>query len=286
MRLSVILPICNAERFLAPLLNSLLSQTVSSEIVVIDSGSTDGTLAIAAQFADRIRLLQIPREAFDHGGTRDAALRQSSGDYVVFLTQDALPVDKYSLENLLDAFSGPQIAAVYGRQIARPDAPAYEQLIREFNYPSTGRVWCERDIPRYGIRAYFFSDTFSAYRRDAYEAAGGFDHPITSNEDMIMAAKLLHAGYSLAYTPVAAVWHSHRSTLREDYRRHVLSGHVMQEYREHLSGAQADAEGLRMVRFVVKGLLRRGQFGSIPVFLAHIFARLLGNRVGKGKKRL
>ena len=286
MKLSVIIPTCNAERFLEPLLNSLLAQTIQAEIVVIDSGSTDGTPAIAARFADRIRFLQIPRGTFDHGGTRDAALRQSTGEYTAFMTQDALPADEFSLENLLEAFSDPQIAAVYGRQIARSDAPAYEKLIREFNYPSEGRSWDERDVPRLGIRAYFFSDTFAVYRRDAYEAVGGFDHPIAVNEDMMMAAKLLHGVYSLAYVPSAAVLHSHRSTLREDYRRHVLSGYVMHQYRERLSGAHASAEGLRMVRFVVKGLISRRQFGSIPVFLAHVFARLIGNRVGKGKKHL
>ena len=58
---------------------------------------------------------------------------------------------------------------------------------------------------------------------EAYLAVGGFDAPIITNEDMMMAAKLLHAGYALAYTPEAAVYHSHRYTMEEEYRRNKKS---------------------------------------------------------------
>lgn len=209
----------------------LLSQTIEAEILVIDSGSTDATPIIAARYAPRVRLLEIPRERFDHGGTRDYALRQSTGDFVCFFTQDALPEDERCLERLLSAFSAPDVAAVYGRQIAYPDAPEYERLTRAFNYPVEPRTWREADIPYYGVKSYFFSNVCSAYRREAYLAVGGFDTPIISNEDMMMAAKLLHAGYALAYTPDAAVYHSHRYTLAEELRRNIRIGKAMDQYR-------------------------------------------------------
>ena len=79
---------------------------------------------------------------------------------------------------LLAAFSAPDIAAAYGRQIARPDAPKYEKLTRQFNYPDQPRIWREADIPRYGVKSYFFSNVCSAYRREAYLTVGGFDAPI------------------------------------------------------------------------------------------------------------
>ncbi len=283
MNVSVIIPTLNAERWITRQLNMLLSQTVEAEIIVIDSGSADSTPAIVRRFAPRVRLLEIPPRDFDHGGTRDYALRQSTGDYVLFFTQDAIPTDTRCIEKLLAAFSAPDVAAAYGRQIAYPDAPEYEKLTRQFNYPDQPRVWREADIPRYGVKAYFFSDACAAYRRDAYLAVGGFDAPIITNEDMMMAGKLLHAGYALAYTPEAAVHHSHRYTLGEEYRRNKKIGLVMEQYRPRLTGAEADAEGWRMLRFVGGELAREGRIGELFDFLAHVCVRFAGNRIGKRK---
>lgn len=126
-----------------------------------------------------------------------------------------------------------------------------------------------------------FSNVCSAYRREAYFAVGGFDTPIICNEDMMMAAKLLHAGCALAYTPEAAVYHSHRYTLREEYRRNKKIGLVMEQYRPRLTGAEADAEGWRMLRFVGDELARRRLYGELLSFYAHVGVRFAGNRVGK-----
>lgn len=281
MKVSVIVPTLNAEPWITQQLDMLLSQTMVAEILVIDSGSTDCTVSIAASHGERVRLLQISRESFDHGGTRDFALRQSTGDYVLFFTQDAVPMDQRCIEKMLSAFSSSDIAAVFGRQIARPDAPEYEKLTRQFNYPDQARIWREADIPRYGVKAYFFSNTCSAYRRDAYLAVGGFDTPILSNEDMMMAAKLLHAGYALAYTPDAAVYHSHRYTLIEELRRNARIGRVMRQYRDRLTQANTDAEGWRMLRFVGGELARRRQYGALFTFYTHAVVRFTGNRIGK-----
>lgn len=281
MKVSVIIPTLNAARWITQQLNMLLSQTVEAEIIVVDSGSSDGTPGLVRRFAPRVRLLEIPPRDFDHGGTRDYALRQSRGDYVLFFTQDAVPTDTRCIEKLLAAFSAPDIAAAYGRQIARPDAPEYEKLTRQFNYPDQPRVWREADIPRYGVKAYFFSNACAAYRRVAYLAVGGFDAPILTNEDMMMAGKLLHAGYALAYAPEAAVYHSHRYTLWEEYRRNQKIGLVMEQYRPRLTGAEADAEGWRLLRFVGSELARRRQYGALLSFYTHVGARFAGNRAGK-----
>lgn len=281
MKISVIIPTLNAERWISQQLDMLLAQTLEAELLVIDSGSTDATCSLVRAHADRVRLIEIPKKVFDHGGTRDFALRQSAGDYVLFFTQDAIPTDTHCIEKLLPAFSSPDVAAVYGRQIAHPDAPEYEKLTRQFNYPDQARIWRESDIPRYGVKSYFFSNVCSAYRRDAYLAVGGFDAPIITNEDMMMAAKLLHAGYALVYTPEAAVYHSHRYTLREEYRRNIKIGLVMEQYRPRLTGAEADAEGWRMLRFVGSELARRRLYGELLSFYTHVGVRFAGNRIGK-----
>ena len=174
MLVSVIIPTHNAAAYLGAQLDALLAQTVAAEIIVIDSGSEDDTVAIAGRYGERVKVMEIPAGTFDHGGTRHDALAQSKGEFVCFLTQDALPVGPTFLEELLRPFAAEDVAAVYGRQVAYSDAPAYERLTRAFNYPSQPRTWRETDIPRYGVKAFFFSNCAAAYRRSAYEAAGGF----------------------------------------------------------------------------------------------------------------
>lgn len=285
MLVSVIIPTHNAAAYLGAQLDALLAQTVAAEIIVIDSGSEDDTVAIAGRYGERVKVMEIPAGTFDHGGTRHDALAQSKGEFVCFLTQDALPVDGTFLEELLRPFAAEDVAAVYGRQVAYSDAPAYERLTRAFNYPSQPRTWREADIPRYGVKAFFFSNCAAAYRRSAYEAAGGFDRPIASNEDMMMAAKLLRGGYALSYAPQAQVYHSHNMTLGEEYRRYVKIGAVMHRYRHRLRCGSADGEGRRMVGYVLRGLAREGRYGEMMVFLAHAAARYAGNRVGAARDR-
>ena len=285
MLVSVIIPTHNAAAYLGAQLDALLAQTVAAEIIVVDSGSKDDTVAIAGRYGERVKVMEIPAGTFDHGGTRHDALAQSKGEFVCFLTQDALPVGPTFLEELLRPFAAEDVAAVYGRQVAYSDAPAYERLTRAFNYPSQPRTWREADIPHYGVKAFFFSNCAAAYRRSAYEAAGGFDRPIVSNEDMMMAAKLLRGGYALSYAPRAQVYHSHNMTLGEEYRRYVKIGAVMHRYRHRLRCGSADGEGRRMVGYVLRGLAREGRYGEMMVFLAHAAARYAGNRVGAARDR-
>ena len=208
MSVSAILPTLNAAGEIAALLAALMGQTQPpDEILVVDSGSTDGTAELAR--AHGARVMSIPRDRFDHGGTRDAALRQTTGEFVLFLTQDALPANERYIEQLLLPFADERIAAASGRQLPRPDTRPYVQAVQLYRYPAQSRTWGSEDREALGIRAYHLSDVCSAYRRSAYEAVGGFPHPLPTNEDMLIAAAFLDAGYRLAYCADAAVVHSH-----------------------------------------------------------------------------
>ena len=278
---SVIIPTLNAREQIEGLLGALKGQTrAPDEIIVVDSQSEDGT-ADAVRAVGGVRVLSVQRSAFDHGGTRDWALRLSVGDFVVFMTQDALPADERCLENLLAPFEDERIAAAGGRQIARPDARPFERLVRASNYPAESRTWDAGDIGRLGVRAFLISDVFAAYRRSAYVAAGGFDHPILTNEDMLMAQKLLQAGHRIAYRGDAAVYHSHRLTLRQEYRRNYIVGRTMKRYEERFAHVSEMGEGVALARRVMAGLLREGELGECCCFAANCAARLLGNRAGR-----
>ena len=280
MRVSVIIPTLNAEGQIERLLSSLDGQRVRpEEILVVDSSSEDRTRELAERAGARV--LCIDRKAFDHGGTRDMALRQTSGELVVFMTQDALPADEHLIENLIRPFSDDAVAAVGGRQIAYMDARPFEKAVRAHNYPADDRVWGADEIESLGVRAFLISDVCAAYRRDAYLAVGGFDHPILTNEDMLMAERLLHAGYRLAYSGGAAVYHSHRFTLLQEYRRNYVIGMTLKRYEERFERSGEMGTGVKLAKNVLLELIRDGHLLECFCFAANCAARLLGNRMGR-----
>ena len=278
---TVVIPTRNAENSIGMLLNTLMRQTVKpEEIIVIDSQSEDRTASIAQKVGATVHI--IDKETFDHGGTRDWAFRQTGTPFVVLMTQDALPKDFTSLENLLaPMMKNPQIAAVGGRQIAFPTAHRYEQLVRRHNYPAESRTWGKEQIDALGIRAFLLSNVFAAYRKSAYLAAGGFDHPILTNEDMLMTQKLLDLGFFVAYAGDACVYHSHDFTWKQQYRRNFIVGQTLQRFKVRFRDVQEYREGKELAVSVLKGLIKEGCLMDCLRFAADCSARLLGNRMGR-----
>ena len=281
MRYSVIIPTLNGEKQIVSLLETLQTQSLPpSQILVVDSQSDDATVERAQSVAG-VRVEMIRRQDFDHGGTRDWAIRRCDSDVVVLMTQDAMPTDGDCMKNLLAPLDDPKVAAVGGRQIAYPDARPFERLIRANNYPAESRVWAQTDIEKMGVRAFLISDVCAAYRKNAYLEVGGFDHPILTNEDMLMAEKLLHAGYKIAYSGKAAVYHSHRFTLRQEYRRNYIIGQTMKRYEERFEHVSETGTGVKLVKNVMLQLVREGHIGECFCFAANCAARFLGNRMGR-----
>lgn len=281
MRISLIIPTLNAGSEIGGLLETVLSQTVvPDEILVIDSSSGDDTVAIASSF-DGVRVEVIRRSDFDHGGTRHQALLETGGDIVCFLTQDAIPANDEYFENLIRVFVDPLLAMASGRQMPKPDARRFEQLVREFNYPAESNVRTIDDLSEYGIKTFFASDVCSAYRRSAYAEVGGFNRPCNTNEDMFMAAKLIRAGYKVAYVADAEVLHSHNLTLCEQYKRNKEIGISLAENSELLLNASDTSEGIRLVESVSMQLLKEGKIFEFGRFGLDCAARLLGNRNGR-----
>ena len=117
----------------------------------------------------------LTREEFDHGKTRDQAARMSRADYLLFMTQDALPEDCHLIEKLVEAIEQDEkIGAAYARQLPRKDCRLMEQYTRQFNYPEKSRVKWLADLPELGIKTYFCSNVCAMYRRELYLQLGGF----------------------------------------------------------------------------------------------------------------
>ena len=284
-RYDIIIPTLNAARYIAPLIESLRAQTLPpGEILIADSDSGDDTVKIAESY-EGVRVLKIEREEFDHGGTRDMAIRACASPFFVLMTQDALPMDARCMEALLAPMADARVAAVCARQVARPEARDSERAVRAFRYSDQSRAWGREDVSKLGIRAYLLSDVCAAYRREDYLAVDGFERPIATNEDMLIAADLLKAGYRLAYSAEARVWHSHDHTLRQEYERNRLIGGFLARYGDRFDAPGELGEGARMVREISAQLLRKGEIGEWIRFGAGCATRLLGNRAGRRAAR-
>ena len=285
MDISIIIPTLNAEHEIEALLIALDRQSIQpNEILVVDSASEDKTIELV-QKHKRVRLLEIDRQDFNHGTTRDMALNESSGDFVCFLTQDAVPVsDDYLKRLVAPMVEDSNIALVSGRQLPKADARRFEQLVRCFNYPDSPSVRSKGDLEKLGIKTFFASDACSAYRRTAYLECGGFDH-VNTNEDMLMAAKFIASGMKVAYEPCAEVYHSHNLTPSQQFARNRAVGFFLETHADDLMHASEIGEGGRLVKAVSSQLLREGNLVEFIAFAVDCCARLLGNRAGRRAAR-
>jgi rhamnosyltransferase len=229
MDVTIALLIKNGEDYLSSLLTSLRGQEseVNVHILAIDSGSTDDSLEILAQHS--VRVIQIPPEDFNHGETRNLAAREADlrSDYLVYLSQDAIPVDEYWLENLIRPLEDdPQVAGAFSRHIPRPGASP--SLVRQLTtmwqtggeerivkvMPDDPQVY-ERDKFFY----IYFSNTSSAIRRDVWEQMPF--RKLDFAEDADWADQVLRAGYKLVFEPSSIVLHSHEYRISEQFRQNV-----------------------------------------------------------------
>ena len=285
MDVSIVIPTLNAEREIHSLLENLEHQTLKpKEILVVDSSSEDRTVEIVRGHS-AVGLLKIDRSEFNHGTTRDVALRATTGDFVCFLTQDAVPASSEYLERLVaPLLLDPDIALVSGRQLPKLDARPFERLVRRFNYPDSSSVCSGDDLWKLGIKTFFASDVCSCYRRTSYLACGGFDR-VDTNEDMLMAARFVASGLKVAYESRAQVYHSHNLTLKQQYARNRAVGMFLEEHADDLLHASEIGEGGRLVKAVSAQLVRDGDFFELFAFGIDCCARLLGNRAGRRAAR-
>lgn len=282
--ISLIIPTLNAGDSIKLLLEKISKQTLKvDEIIVVDSESTDNTISVCKKF-DNVRVINIKRKDFDHGATRDMALRESNGEIVIFMTQDAIPANDKLIENLIKPLNKDNcIAVASGRQLPRNDATKMEKLVREFNYPPVSNIREKKDIPTYGIKTFYCTDVCAAYNREIYLKIGGFEYPLKTNEDMFFAATALNNGYKVAYVADAEVVHSHNFSLKEQYKRNYIQGYEIERHKALLGNVSANSEGAKMVKNISMKLLKKGHVLSFIHFGFDCCARFLGSRNGRKK---
>ena len=277
--LRVIVPTLNAAKDWPQFAPALAACVRPDQVLVVDSESTDGTreLAHAAGF----QVHSVARKDFNHGGTRQmAADMLLDADILVYMTQDAVLAGPAAIANLVEAFADPQVGAVCGRQLPRPSSGAREMHARKFNYPATSEVRSLEDRTRLGIKAIFLSNSLAAYRRSALMQVGGFPANVIFGEDTVTAARLLLAGYKVAYVAEACVYHSHPYTLTQEFKRYFDIGVLHSRERWLLDEfGHASGEGKRYVTSELR-FLRERNIWQIPSALCSTCAKLFGYRLG------
>ncbi len=232
-RVALVIPTLNAGPQFAQLLAVLREQTLPvDELVVIDSGSRDGTVALA--HAAGARVLTIPQRQFNHGRTRNQAIAETCSDLVVLTVQDALPAGSDWLARLCGPLlEDPTLVASYGLQRAPAAAPPLARI--------RSLVW-ERACPPAGVQAIAspkafwalppqerlalarFDDVSACLRRSAWEALP-LPHVVYA-EDLAWSVQALLRGWRIAWIPEAQVWHYHQRSADYELRRAFADGLV------------------------------------------------------------
>ena len=276
----IIIPTYNAGKYWDRLHTALKRQGIDKDqILIVDSSSTDNTPDLIRRSGYRMK--KIRSESFRHGATRQMASKIVPwADYLVYFTQDAVPSDDNSIKNLLSAFADPKVGAAYGRQIARDTADPIERHSRLFNYADTSELRTIASRENLGIKAAFFSNSFAAYRRSAFDDVGGFPEDAIVSEEVTVAARMLLAGWKIAYQANAMVNHSHPLTIRKEFSRYFDIGvhHSRERWLLEEFGT-ARGEGLRYVKSEMQ-YLRENAPSLIPLAVVRTMGKWLGYQLG------
>ncbi len=207
LTVSVVIPVKNEAAGLAACLDGILAQTVAiDEILVIDSGSTDGTQDIVRSCA-QARLLEIAPGDFNHGETRNLGVRETSGDLVLFTVGDARPVDDRWIERMRNGFVAEDVAAVGGLQVVAHDPqnnpldwyrPVSEPVRSVHRFGGAGDF--DAASPTEKQNACVIDDVTSMYRR-SFIAETPFRHTVYG-EDMLICIDALRRASARRITAV------------------------------------------------------------------------------------
>ena len=234
IKVTVFIPTYNGEQYLPEIFRTVFTQKVNFdyEVLVIDSGSSDSTLTIVTQCQKdhpNLRLHKIPNTEFGHGKTRNLAAQLARGEYVVYITHDAIPAHDRWLYEITRPFEvNKNIVGVMGKQIPRPNCiPMLKSEIRAvfggFG-PDFGTTLFYKDdfIQDQGTydAVSFYSDANSAARKQYLTDQVPYKD-VSYAEDQLFGRDIIDAGYYKAYAPRASVIHSNDLTLKE-YRRRMF----------------------------------------------------------------
>jgi rhamnosyltransferase len=287
--ISVVIPVKDGGDGLIGCLDSILGQESSDEIeiVVVDSGSSDGSVAAARARGAIVH--EIAPHEFTHGAARNLGASRARGELLVFISQDAVPVGERWLERLTRPLrEDPDVAGVYGGQLPHPGARPPERYFLAFLYGPAPRRQRAGRVEELSMDTTLFSNVNAAMPRALWERFR-FVEDIVMSEDQEWSRRVLLAGYCVAYEPDAAVRHSHDYTLAAAFRRFFDSGASAD--RAYLAGQRQSARvlrsaAIRYARGEATWLWRTGQRRWLPYAALYEGTKMLGLVLGANHRHL
>lgn len=215
MKCSIIIRAYNEEAHIGRLLEGIKHQTLKDvEIILVDSGSTDGTVDIAESYG--ARLVRIQPEEFTFGRSLNYGIREATSEYLVIASAHVYPVYPDWLASLLHPLLDDQVALSYGKQRGPVSAKFSEKQIFHQWFPETGK---------YRQETAFCNNANAAIRKSLWKK-NPYDETLTGLEDLAWAKWAKDQGYAIAYIPEAEVVHVHNETPRgvfNRYRREAMA---------------------------------------------------------------
>lgn len=283
----VIIPIYHPDWKFNKLLQMLKSQKeVQFDVYVIDSGSDMNKYKRDLEKLS-YTYIKINPQKFNHGGTRrQAAIDCQQYPFLIYMTQDAVPVNEYSLFHLLEGFHNQRVGCAYGRQIPYQGASIMASMSRYINYPDKGQILGMKDIPKYKIKTAFCSDSFAAYRLSALKNIDWFPDNVLFGEDMYAAGKMILNGWNKAYCADAVVYHSHEYTFKKEIQRYFDMGvfHTREPWLLKTFG-KAEGAGIKFLKQEFLDLIKTKPW-QLPTLLLHTMAKYVGYQLGMKEKYL
>jgi rhamnosyltransferase len=256
---SIIMRAFNEAWALRETLPALQSQAYTNwELIVIDSGSTDGSVDLIRQARPR-EFIQISTGEYNPARVLNRGMQRARADLGIFLNADATPQGPNWLEPLVKALQDPQTAAVFGRQIARPDCQAvYAHDYERCFGPERESIYWD----------HFFSMASSGIRKDVW-AKRGFNERMQYSEDDEYTRWCRAQGYQITYVPDSVVMHSHNYTPAQAYKRSFGEGRALAAVwtgspSEFSWGRTVIAGWLQDVRRDLRYCLKKRRFAEWP----------------------
>ena len=215
MKCSVIIRAYNEEKDIGRLLEGIKHQTVDDvEVILVDSGSTDSTVAIAESYDARV--LHIPSEEFTFGRSLNYGVREATREYLIVASAHVYPVYPDWLASLLHPLLDEQVALSYGKQRGPESAKFSEKQIFHQWFPETSNLRQETA---------FCNNANAAIRKSLWRK-NPYDEMLTGLEDLAWAKWAKEQGYTIAYIAEAEVIHVHHEKPRgvfNRYRREAMA---------------------------------------------------------------
>lgn len=276
MLISIVIRTLNEAQYLDDLLVMIGQQKlhagVSSEVVLIDSGSTDDTVKIAEKHGCRITTIR--KQDFSFGRSLNQGCDFAKGDVLVFVSGHCVPVDQHWLQRLCQPVIDQTVSYSYGRQVGDDDSVYSERRIFAKYFPNVS------DIPQDG---FFCNNANSAVSRAAW-SRHRFDEDLTGLEDMALAKALVNEGEKIGYVADAPVFHHHSESWASVRRRFEREALALQQIMPEVHIRRLD-----VVRYIISSIymdlrsasrnhsLRRNWYEIVRYRIAQYVGSYLGN---------